>query len=134
MEWSLLLPRKAFPCPTPPCPMLRMKTRYQRLRFQQNVGNDLMAAGKKLPARKRGRPSSVEENPPKRNRTAAAVAIPTGTSRYDCVDHFPLYDENGKRQRCRLCSKGYSSIRCLKCNIYLCLVKDRNCFYDFHKQ
>ena len=94
------------------------------LEFQQEAGNYLMATGKKVPASKRGRPAAVEENRPKKNRTVAAVAVSTGTSRYDCVYLFPLNDENGKRQRGRHCPKGYSSIRCLICNIFLRLVKD----------
>ncbi|XP_054279832.1 piggyBac transposable element-derived protein 3-like [Macrosteles quadrilineatus] len=47
--------------------------------------------------------------------------------------HLPSISA-GKQQRCRnpKCSKK-TSVNCLRCELYLCLTADRNCFADFHK-
>lgn len=108
------------------------------LKFQVQIANSLLQAGKvgkQGPQSKRGRPSHspvsdnpVSDNPPKRQRPS--VSIPQNDIRYDQVGHFPLFAD--KQQRCRLCKKGYSRIECAKCHVHLCLVKDRNCFHEFH--
>lgn len=36
-----------------------------------------------------------------------------------------------KKERYRNC-QAYLRIKCLKCNLALCLLKDRNCFHSFH--
>lgn len=57
---------------------------------------------------------------------------PADDSRVDCLDHFPIWDT--KRQRCKFfnCSDSFSFIKCMKCNVHLCLNKERNCFTAFH--
>ena len=98
--------------------------------FQSQVVFDLVNIGKLTvaSASKRGRPSSFTP-PPKKRRTVGAL-VPEGESRYDQVGHFPTHSE--KQNRCRFCQNGRSRWMCSKCGIYLCLVKERNCFFDFH--
>ena len=101
------------------------------LQFQAEVASGLTRAAK-LPCvlvTKRGRPSSSPK-PLKKPRTCATVAIPWNDVRYDCYDHFPIYDD--KQHRCRHCSCGYTHLQCVKCKLFLCVNKSRNCFRQFH--
>ncbi|KAH8037839.1 hypothetical protein HPB51_018327 [Rhipicephalus microplus] len=53
--------------------------------------------------------------------------------RIDGFDHFPTVDAI-KNARCGrlLGCPSRSRTRCIKCNVYLCLTSDRNCFKMFH--
>lgn len=51
--------------------------------------------------------------------------------RKDGAEHWPLWNE--RRNRCKVCPGGYTFISCSKCQTYLCLNKDRNCFTDFRR-
>ena len=96
--------------------------------FQYRIATALLQSGKTT-AKTRGRPSLIQL--PEKKKTTAASAIPATEIRHDRVGHFPVF--TGKVQkRCRFCRQGYSRIMCSKCNVQLCLVTDRNCFYDFH--
>ena len=93
--------------------------------FQSQVAFDLVNIGKLTvaSASKRGRPSSSTPPPKKK-------VSPEGESHYDQGGHFPTHSE--KQNRCWFCQNGRSRWMCSKCGIYLCLVKERNCFFDFH--
>ncbi|CAK1593721.1 unnamed protein product [Parnassius mnemosyne] len=55
---------------------------------------------------------------------------PVDDVRFDNIDHFP---EHGKDYgRCAYCKKGFTTVFCMKCNVRLCFVKDRNCHYNYH--
>ncbi|KAL7634844.1 UNVERIFIED_CONTAM: hypothetical protein RMT77_015221 [Armadillidium vulgare] len=101
------------------------------LDFQIEIAYGLTMAGK-MPhqlVKQRGRPSLSEpEN--KRSKTSASVALPSKDVRLDGFGHFPSYDK--KQHRCRHCTNGRTHLMCLKCQIFLCLNKDRNCFLIFH--
>ncbi|KAK3800421.1 hypothetical protein RRG08_052804 [Elysia crispata] len=76
-----------------------------------------------------GRPSNSSPPPVPAVRTAAEHA-PTTKVRIDMVGHLP---EWGTRIRCKMpFYTAKSSVKCTKCNVHLCLNKDRNCFLDFH--
>lgn len=60
-----------------------------------------------------------------------SVPRPVTEVRLDKYDHFPICAE---KARCRHCKAGQSRIKCLKCNMSLCLIPARNCFYEFHHQ
>lgn len=60
---------------------------------------------------------------PKRSR-------PVDDVRFDTVDHFPQH--GSEYGRCAYCKKGFTTVYCLKCNVRLCFVKDRNCFFNYH--
>lgn len=55
--------------------------------------------------------------------------------RYDQVSHIPEVDANVGQTRCKLqgCSLK-SRIRCIKCNVHLCLKQNKNCFKKFHEK
>ena len=101
------------------------------LKFQSQVAYALIRSGKAPAQTKCSRPlssSPVVERPQKHH--SAAAAVPCNDIKKDQVEHFPIFIE--KQQRCRFCSKGFTKIQCSKCHINLCLIKDRNCFYQFH--
>ena len=101
------------------------------LEFQAQIASGLTQAGK-LPARvvaKRGRPSA-SPLPVKKSKTSAAVAIPQNDVRYDGCGHFAVFE--AKQHRCRFCCKGYTHMQCVKCKLFLCTNRDRNCFLSFH--
>lgn len=47
----------------------------------------------------------------------------------DQVGHLPRFGDRGK---CRLCKIKTTTVSCVKCNLRLCFVPDRNCFSQFH--
>nr|XP_039250202.1 piggyBac transposable element-derived protein 3-like [Styela clava] len=59
---------------------------------------------------------------------------PVGDVRYDGFMHFPSCI-NGLGQRCKYegCN-GRSRVKCNKCNGFLCLTKEKNCFLSFHSK
>uniref|UniRef100_A0A3B4UI05 PiggyBac transposable element-derived protein domain-containing protein n=1 Tax=Seriola dumerili TaxID=41447 RepID=A0A3B4UI05_SERDU len=75
-------------------------------RFQASVGTSLTSAGK-------GR-----------------IKLPPDV-RKDGTDHFPTWET---RQRCKHCTGNhFSHAYCWKCKVHLCLNKDRNCFFAYHR-
>ncbi|XP_060870237.1 piggyBac transposable element-derived protein 3-like [Metopolophium dirhodum] len=56
---------------------------------------------------------------------------PTDDVRLDNEDHLP---KKIKKGRCMLCPKGQTVYSCTKCNVRLCTLDERNCFYTYHKQ
>jgi Transposase IS4 len=120
------------------CKQLKMKKRdiMHLISFQSKVANGLLLSGKSLAVKQRGRPSvtQVDEPPVKRG---PKTATPDECIRFDETGHFPEFVE--KQQKCHMCAKssekpGYTFVQCSKCHVYLCLVKNRNCFTAFHKK
>ena len=91
--------------------------------FQAQVATGLIETNQRI-----GRRSLSENrpNPPKKTQRAPITDV-----RSDGQHHFPKW--NTKRGRCKNTGcDGYTFIVCVKCNVYLCLNKDRNCFMTFH--
>ena len=105
------------------------KKQLTLLKFQAQIGHSLANAGK-ICKLKRGRPSNDVLEVPCKQRRPPSVVTPTIDICKDKVDHFPEFHE--KQNRCRHCKTGFSHVMCTKCKVYLCLVKKRNCFADFH--
>ncbi|CAK1601014.1 unnamed protein product [Parnassius mnemosyne] len=49
--------------------------------------------------------------------------------RLDQIGHMPSFASKG---RCKKCIKSQTKFICVKCNVRLCLVEGRNCFFDYH--
>ena len=100
--------------------------------FSNNLGASLMYSNKVVTGSQRGRPSkrkgSIGENSRKPSKKAV-VATPYNDIRYDNTGHWPEAVE--KKERCRHC-QAYSRTKCTKCKLSLCLLKERNCFQNFH--
>lgn len=102
------------------------------LNFRMELGECLLAT----PKRKRSAVQETEEDeeteilPRPQNYRAP---LPGEDKRLDGYDHFPTVDTLTTARFCRRegC-KSRSRVRCLKCNVYLCLTKDQNCFLKFH--
>lgn len=88
------------------------------------------------PTRKRGRPSSSPRpDIPKtviKNRKIDTKNPSTEIIK-DKIDHFAFIDNF---KNATLCKSVGCTMRthffCKKCNVHLCLTKERNCFYNFH--
>lgn len=82
-------------------------------------------------SKQRGRPSEeAVAYSAKRQKMARAVR-PSIEVRLDGIDHLPEYGE--KRLQCKNFScTNLAQIKCVKCNVTLCLNKTRNCFMEFH--
>lgn len=115
-------------------------------RADQKVDNDVVESSKAFrlrvvealvsskPKKKVGRPtleesSRTEEVP--RNHTKK---LPPDVLRLDQHNHFVVFQE--KKGRCSHCSiLGVNSTtfaKCSKCEVMLCVLRNRNCFFDFH--
>lgn len=61
--------------------------------------------------------------------------IPPDNVRYDQNDHFPMWDNSRIETRCKN-PECYGNRRthcyCGKCNVHLCMARQRNCFLEFH--
>lgn len=70
-----------------------------------------------------------EEEPPSKR-----IKLPCKEARMKGASHMPEIVDLPNPNRCRneLCRKGKSRVRCMRCNMFLCLTKDRNCYLEFH--
>lgn len=100
---------------------MRTSEQLQLLEFRNDIAECLMKCGTNpLAIRSPGRPmqQAMQYGPP--------VDV-----RLDGVGHVPKWNE---RQRCKnsACEDRFSHFVCVKCNVSLCLNKNRNCFLSYH--
>ncbi|KAG5892340.1 hypothetical protein JTB14_011206 [Gonioctena quinquepunctata] len=102
------------------------------LGFRGEVAEGLCHSGNDLNSRKRGRPSgSVEREFQEKRKRSQTKPISQFDVRTDKVGHFPC--EKKQRQRCKKPNCGLKTyFYCIKCEVYLCINKERNCFAEFH--
>ncbi|KAL3225401.1 hypothetical protein MRX96_025830 [Rhipicephalus microplus] len=83
--------------------------------------------------RKRGRPSYEVEPADVPEERKVRIRRPCSDARYDGTDHWPEARDQMLPSRCKYegC-KGRSRVFCKKCEVPLCMTKDRNCYYKFH--
>lgn len=96
-------------------------------KFRFNIVQNLLLHERPL----RRQPAEVPGPTSSKLIKAPVAARPPTEVRYDQLDHFPVF---GTKGRCKLCTKGQSTVSCAKCNVRLCLFPNRNCFFCFHKQ
>ena len=95
--------------------------------FRCQIAHALTKAGKSG-AKRRSRPSlETAASMPKRKKPDAR---PVDDIRYDNLGHRPAHSD--KKQRCKLCPKGFTRTICTKCNVGLCFKQESNCFENFH--
>ena len=126
------------------CKALKVSSKetMNRRQFQAQLASSLILVNATLQTPKRGRPSSgkgclatqtvtsgsplnAQKRPSKR-----CAHLPLDV-RKDLVAHFPRKTGRG---RCRQCNKGYTNTQCRKCDVRLCFLDNRDCFWDFHHQ
>ena len=106
------------------------ETKYMSLiDFRSDVARALLTAGKVI-SRKRGRPSA--ESVPNERAKRTHTVKPVDDARFDCVGHWPEHSAN--KHRCALCKVAKSRVRCMKCNVALCLTQNKNHFECYHKE
>ena len=103
----------------------------------RNVVAQALCKAELNPVRPRGRPSFeslLNYCPVPEKKTKAAVR-PVSEVHFDGFDHWPEVVQIKSAQRCKLegCEKS-GRTQCMKCNLFLCLTRDRNCFRDFYKK
>ncbi|KAL0147811.1 hypothetical protein M9458_056888 [Cirrhinus mrigala] len=77
----------------------------------------------KKPASKVGRPFSSSPPPPKKHYTPRpSLPKPQPDVRYDSLGHWPLHCDKRGRWKCQ------------KCNVFLCLNANQDCFAAFHQK
>lgn len=105
--------------------------RHSLLSFRMSLSQSLISSGKVVP--KRGRPSSngQEVSPPNKRTHKMCQVRPQSDLRLDQVGHFP--EVKNPRLYCKVTAcKGRTNVRCMKCNVNLCLNERNNCFLKFH--
>jgi hypothetical protein len=89
--------------------------------------------------RKRGRPrfdseseSRISESPTSSKKYEKR---PLASVQYDFFDHMPSHDQKPLPSRCKNDNCAFQShLFCEKCQVHLCLNRNRNCFKDFHQK
>ncbi|GBP38172.1 PiggyBac transposable element-derived protein 3 [Eumeta japonica] len=102
------------------------------LSFRFEVAETLL----NTPYRDRREASPLHEDPsePRAGRYRPATCPSVG-KRFDGYEHFPAFDELKAPRTCRYegCSSR-SKIRCRKCDVYLCISREKDCFYKYHNK
>ena len=100
-------------------------------KFQLEVADNLIKVS--VPV---GRPrmSSILALLPQKRRRRSGESISNRETRFDEVGHFAVYCE--KRSRCELCNSSsiFTHLKCCKCEVFLCLTKNKNCFLSYHQK
>lgn len=113
------------------------------LHFRLQVSNALLYSGQQLYPSKRGRPSNSREcSPSSPVATKRDMEVrPVPDVRFDEISHFPIHDGKKEATRCKMnCqtssqgTAGRTHFVCRKCNVHLCITKERSCFEQFHKK
>lgn len=85
---------------------------------------------------KRKRISSNSESVPQNQSAAKSPGVakmPGIDKRLDCYDHWPTVDSLATARCCRLTGcTSRTRTRCKKCDVYLCLSSEKQCFKVFH--
>ena len=93
------------------------------LQFKTDVVRALLS-GASLATPTRGRPLSDADTNSKKKRNY--TCRPPDSTRLDGQGHFPAWIES--KQRCRVCVRAHSKVKCVKCEVSLCFTPNRNCF------
>ncbi|KRX90820.1 PiggyBac transposable element-derived protein 2 [Trichinella pseudospiralis] len=100
--------------------------------FMLSVSDSLIKLEKTYVTRKRGRrpsaPAAEEEAGP--SNTVRRTREPEDITRTDQTGHWP--EMMTTKKRCRVCHRT-CQVRCMKCDIHLCIVTGRNCFFSYHQ-
>lgn len=103
------------------------------LKFRMAVAESLTAS----PDRKRRDEEEEEDQQPQQKKLKIYTPSPKPIEdkRYDGYDHWPVVDNIISPRSCRLetCSSR-TKTRCSKCDQYLCLPKDKECFKIYHNK
>lgn len=106
------------------------------IQWQAQIASALAMAGKTPGPKKRGRHSTSTNSfdiERKRKCTRNNVTVlPVEDMRLDNFGHLPEMVE--KQNRCRVCSVGFTKVKCQKCKVHLCLTVNKKCYTTFHQK
>ena len=75
-----------------------------------------------------------EAGPTSVQRRRMVVPHPLRELRKSEAVHLPEFVQSSQSNRCRQRGcKSYTRIRCVACNVFLCVAGNRNCFLMYHK-
>ncbi|XP_068082072.1 piggyBac transposable element-derived protein 3-like [Anabrus simplex] len=105
------------------------------LEFRLQVAEAFVKVGKPCRGTKRGRPSTSPDYSPLSTKQQRKERRPLREVQTDTVDHLPEHDCKKEPTRCKQvkCTQR-SHIFCRKCEVHLCINRNRNCFALFHKR
>ena len=103
------------------------------LKFSTALGNASIHASKPVHVNRPVHPPKHSSCGNSENTQSKRASVPTPCSdiRYDQIGHWP--ETVDKKDRYHLC-QAYSRTKCSKCKLFLCLLKDRNCFKDLRQK
>ena len=104
------------------------------LEFRLRAAEGLLKIGKSAEiSTRRGRPSSSPGSSPRPTKRQNIERRPLREVQTDNCQHMPEHDQKKEATRCKYnrCNQR-SHIYCIKCNVHLCLNRERNCFSNFH--
>lgn len=113
---------------------LHEKTIIDLIHFRQYLAEALILSGKPI-TKKRGRPSnsSTTSLTPKNKQLR-----PINDVRFDDIGHIPIipvFLDKNEAGRCKnLGCKSKTYVSCKKCNVNLCIARNKNCFDSFHSK
>lgn len=85
---------------------------------------------------KRGKSNDLDNDCPMEASTKKKLKpnFPSDDIRFDNFNHFGYHDTKPNASRCKNPGCTYKThLYCTKCQVHLCLISSRNCFWDFHK-
>lgn len=115
--------------------LMDKNTQLDLMNFRLQVAHVLKSCGNPVVSNKRGRPSSSPSGQVQSTKRVNIERRPLSEIRRDMIDHLPQHDNKNNPTRCKehQCS-GRTHFMCEKCNVHLCITKDRNCFLKFHRK
>lgn len=99
--------------------------------FRMEIAEALISAPKRN--RRSFEEEDTEINQQQKKPQNYRAPLPGVDKKLDGYDHWPINDDLTTARMCRIKEcLSRTRIRCEKCNVYLCLNKNKNCFKDFH--
>ncbi|XP_045492376.1 piggyBac transposable element-derived protein 3-like [Colias croceus] len=101
------------------------------LDFRLNVADSLSCIPDRL--RREENEDDLPSVPRRHYKIFRPANAPSEAKRYDGYEHYPVFDDIKAPRCCRMEGCGSrSKIKCAKCDGYLCLSRDKNCFMSYH--
>ena len=100
--------------------------------FKLIIAESLISTGRDRYKKVIGRPKKNSNTSQTKKKYKAKAELPSQPTKLDKVDHFPDYHSIDEKGKCRHCHIHTNIVYCKKCNVKLCFVKNRNCFFNFH--